>query len=209
MNFLIRDIRGLIKFIYFQRYKGFPSPGDEPYMPPEEVAFFKDKIGKAQHYVEFGSGGSTVYASSIGVRTVSVENDKFYARAVAKKLHGMTVTQIVVGMGITREWGMPLFPSARKARRYVTAPWGAERFPDLILVDGRYRVACALESARRAHAANATTVLMFDDYSTRSYYHVVEAFLGPPQIVGRAAIFHIGTQSVPPAIVEKWLEDPA
>ena len=178
-------------------------------MPPAEVARFKDEIGKARHYLEFGSGGSTVYASRMGVQTTSVENDRFYARAVASQLHGKTVSQIVAGMGITREWGMPVFPRTRNARRYVMAPWQGGHFPDFIFIDGRYRVACALESARRAHASQATAVLMFDDYAMRRFYHVVEEFLGSPQIVGRAAIFHIGSQIVPPAIVDKWLQDPA
>lgn len=209
MRSFIKDPRGLMKFLYLQRVKGFSPPGDEPFMPAAEVARFNEEIGKAKYYVEFGSGGSTVYASRMGIPTISVENDRFYARAVATKLHGSTVTQVVAGMGITREWGMPLFPSARKARRYVMAPWDAECFPDLILVDGRYRVACALESARRAHACNASAILMFDDYSMRPFYHVVEEFLGQPEIVGRAAIFHIGSQIVPSTIVAKWLEDPA
>lgn len=209
MRFNIKDIRGLARFLYLQRFKGFPPPSDEPYMPSAEVTRFKDEIGRARYYVEFGSGGSTVYASRLGVKTISVENDKFYARAVSQKLYGKTVTQVVANMGITREWGMPLFPRVCNARRYVMAPWDTECFPDFILVDGRYRVACALESARRAHACNASAILMFDDYSMRPYYHIVEEYLGSPQLVGRAAIFQIGAQIVPPAVVEKWLEDPA
>lgn len=198
-----------MKFLYLQRVKGFSPPGDEPFMPAAEVARFKEEIRKARHYVEFGSGGSTIYASRLGIQTISVENDRFFARTVATKLLGDSVTQVVTAMGITREWGMPLFPSARKAKRYVTAPWGSGRFPDFILVDGRYRVACALESARRAHACNATAVLMFDDYAMRPYYHVVEDYLGPPKLVGRAGVFQIGHQIVPTAIVLKWLDDPA
>jgi hypothetical protein len=209
MNFFVHDLRGLIKFLYLQRVKGFSPPGDEPFMPAAEVARFKEEIGRAKHYVEFGSGGSTVYASRFGNQTISVENDRFYARAVATRLNGKSVTQVVADMGITREWGMPLFPSAVKARRYVMAPWDAECFPDFILVDGRYRVACALESARRARARNATAIMMFDDYSERPFYHIVEEFLGQPEIVGRAAIFEIGTQIVPPNVVAKWLKDPA
>lgn len=203
------ELYEIAKFLYLQRIRGFSPPGEDPHMPPAEIDRFKEEIGRAQNYVEFGSGGSTVYASRMCVETISVENDRFYARAVATKLSAKTVTQIVAGMGITREWGMPMFPSARKARRYVTAPWDLARFPDFILVDGRYRVACALESARRAHACNAAAVLMFDDYSNRPFYHIVEEFLGQPEIVGRAAIFHIGSQIVPLAVVEKWLEYPA
>ncbi|MXP44614.1 hypothetical protein [Allopontixanthobacter sediminis] len=209
MHPIFKDFPGLLKFIVRQRFKGFSPPGNEPYMPPAEVKFFKENIGLALNYVEFGSGGSTVYASRLGVKTISVENDRFYAQAVAAQLHGNTVTQIVASMGITREWGMPLFPSATKAKRYVTAPWGSAPFPQFILIDGRYRVACALESARQAHNAHAKSVLMFDDYSMRPQYHMIEEYLGSPIFVGRAAVFHIGTQVVPLAMVEKSLNDPA
>lgn len=198
-----------IKFLYAQRTQALLPPDEEPHMPPAESARFRREISKAQRYMEYGSGGSTVYASRLGIPTISVENDKFYARAVATKLHGGAVTQIVADTGITVEWGMPLFPNPAKALGYVTAPWDTGRFPDFILVDGRYRVACALESARRAKASNSTAILMFDDYATRPFYHAVEQFLGQPEIVGRAAIFQLGSQKVPTAAVLKWLANPA
>lgn len=149
---------------YRQRVVGFPPPGSVPYMPPEEVEFFKAQIAQSRSYVEFGSGGSTVLASILGVPTISVESDSVYARAVASQLIGDSVTQIVSSLGLAMEWGMPAFPRVRLARRYVMAPWITSHFPEFVLVDGRYRVACALASAMRASAAGAKAVLMFDDY---------------------------------------------
>ena len=111
-------------------------------------------------------------------------------------------------MGLIGEWGMPVFPNFNKALAYVDAPWGGESFPQFILVDGRYRVACALESARRANMASAAAVLMFDDYAARPFYHEVEKHLGAPELVGRAAIFQIGSQNVEKKAVDQWLTDP-
>jgi hypothetical protein len=201
-------ISRLLQFLYIQRVKGLSPPSDEPYMPPAEVARFKYELSKARHYVEFGSGGSTVYASQQGVKTISVENDRFYARVVAKGLHQSSVKQLVVDMGITGEWGMPIFPNPRKARRYICAPWDVETFPQFILVDGRYRVACALESARRARLVGQSAVLMFDDYEVRSSYHQIEQILGVPEKCGRAAIFDIGSQQVELSVIDHWLNDP-
>ena len=198
----------LAKFIYTQRVTGFSAPGNVPFMPDEDVDLFKKEIAKANHYVEFGSGGSPVYASRLNVYTISVENDRFYADTVAKQLQGHNVRQIVRGMGIAGEWGMPVFPSARKARSYVTAPWEEDSFPQFILVDGRYRVACALESARRAHLAGASATLMLDDYTVRPFYHEIEKHLGVPQIGERAAIFRIGNQKITESDIEIWLKDP-
>ena len=122
-------------------------------MPPADIALFQGEIAKAKRYIEFGYGSSTLYASQLGIDTISVENDRFYARAVASQLCGQSVRQILSEMGITGEWGVPVFPNVEKARSYVTAPWDDKPFPQFIPVDGGYRVACALESARRAKIA--------------------------------------------------------
>jgi hypothetical protein len=145
----------------------------------------------------------------MGVPTISVESDAYYARAVASQLDGGSVTQIIASLGLAMEWGMPAFPSVKRARRYVMAPWGINRFPDFILIDGRYRVACALESARQASKTGAATVLMFDDYFGRPFYYGVEQQLGRPRQLGRAAIFEIGHQQVTEDAVARWLHDPA
>jgi hypothetical protein len=92
---------------------------------------------KAEYFVEFGSGGSTVYADTLKIKTVSVENDVYYARSVASRLKSGTVQQIVCDMGLTGEWGMPIFPTPKNAQKYVTAPWGKTAYPQFILVDGR------------------------------------------------------------------------
>jgi hypothetical protein len=197
-----------LKFIYAQRVSGLTPPGDVPFMAPSDADRFKLEVTKASRYVEFGSGGSTVFASRMGVSTISVENDRFFAREVARCLSGTSVRQEICEMGLVGEWGFPIFPSASAAKRYVSAPWDNQGFPDFVLVDGRYRVACALESARQANLVGANAVLMFDDYANRSFYHAVEKYLGSPEIVQNAAIFLIGPQQVPELHVEKWLRDP-
>lgn len=203
----IRKLIDLLKFLHLQRIKGFAPPGDLPFMDEAGIARFRQEVGQAKAYVEFGSGGSTVYVDRAGLPAVSVENDPYYARTVASRLSGGRVRQRVIPMGLTQAWGVPLFPRAARAQAYVAAPWNEQPFPDLILVDGRYRVACALESARRAFAAGVQATLMFDDYAPRAHYHAAERHLGPPELAGRMALFRIGRQAVSEADVQPWLED--
>ena len=205
----LKSLIGLARFLYVQRVRGFSPPGDEPLMDSAGVARFRSEVTRATRYVEFGSGGSTVMVDRLGIPAVSVENDRFYAKAVATRLGQGRVRQVVIPMGLTREWGFPLRPSPSAAARYVSAPWEDGVFPDLILVDGRYRIACALESARRAFAAGARPLLMFDDYVPRPHYRVVEDHLGTPELDGRAALFRLGAADVPAGVVERWLRDPA
>ena len=204
---MLQTLKGLPAFLYQQRIKGFDPPGDEPFMDPEGSERFKQELAKANNYVEFGSGGTTVQADRFRVPTLSVESDRFYARAVASRLQSQCVEQIVVDLGFTGEWGAPLISNRNKGRRYVSAPFRGGSFPDLILVDGRYRAACALESARRAHQAGATANLLFDDYGTRPHYRVVERVLGRPEMAGRVAVFNVGKRPVSQEAVQTLLGD--
>ena len=127
----------------------------------------------------------------------ALNSDCFYAKAVASKLTSARLRLLTPDLGLTGEWGTPLFSTAAKGLRYVDAPFPLSPFPDFILVDGRYRVACALECARRALEARSRATLMVDDYSYRPSYHCLEDYLDTPEIVGRAAFFVIGRRPVP------------
>lgn len=197
---MLSKLSELLVFLYAQRVKGFDPPGDEPWMDPIGAGRFKRELALATGYVEYGSGATTVLADRAGIPAVSIESDHFYARAVAKKLTG-SVDQVVLNMGITGPWGTPLRSTVSKARRYVEAPYNRGFFPDFILVDGRYRVACALHAASEASARNRSAILMVDDYADRPWYHVIEEHIDPPELVGRAAIFRLGRRSVEPDVV--------
>lgn len=200
----------LLRFLYLQRIKGFDPPAS-PHLDDETAAWLEQQLPKTGLYLEYGSGGSTVLASKLSVPTISVESDRFYAAAVRGALPKPASVQILTpNMGLTREWGMPVFFGSRKGRRYVMAPFDLldGRFPDFVFIDGRYRVAAALECARRAAQAGSSASLMLDDYEGRPHYHVLERHLGVPERIGRAALFRIGSTPVAEEIVDKHLSDP-
>src|SRR5262249_174505 len=120
---------------------------------------FSTIIARTSVYLEYGSGGSTLLASQNANLTVSVDSDKWFLDAVTKRLDRLSTTSIYqpfyVNIGFTKLWGNPVFtePTERRLkrwRRYASAPWeffqrqGIE--PDTILIDGRFRVACSLQS---------------------------------------------------------------
>ena len=189
---------------------GFEPPNG-PLLDPETLRWLTAELGRTELYLEFGCGGTTVLANSLQVHTVSVESDAFYAQAVLRALPHPRYTQIVTpNMGMTGAWGMPLFFSRLKGGRYIDAPFSvlSDNFPDLIFVDGRYRVGCALESARRAFRASRNARLLLDDYALRKEYHAVESYLGSPTRIGRSALFLVGTHDIPGDIVHKYRADP-
>jgi hypothetical protein len=206
----LEKVQDLLRFFRVQRIDGF-APPTEPRLDPVAKEWLAGELRKAGLYLEFGAGGSTLLANSLGVAAISVESDRFYAATVRSALASPGACKILTpNMGVTRQWGMPLFPTAAKGWRYVSAPFAhlQGRFPDLIVVDGRYRVACALESARRAAEASAASTLLLDDYRDRSHYHGIEDHLGAPEMIGQAARFVLGERTAPEDAIRRYLRDP-
>ena len=206
-----------LRFLYLQRVKGFTAP-EAPHFDPASLPLFTSLLQGARRYLEFGAGGSTLAAADLGVSTLSVESDRFYARAVRRRLPETSPVDILVAdIGLTKQWGAPVFqaPTAGRLarwRRYIDLPFERLKrmggpFPGLILIDGRFRRACALESARQAALANQPATLFFDDYLGRPHYRDLERQIGCPRMAGRAALFEVGPGG--PAIPESAVEQAA
>jgi hypothetical protein len=133
-------------------------------------------------YVEWGSGGSTELISWLALsgvlpkhmRAVSLESSRKwsdYLRArsnlVSRAEQQGSVSLLSVSYGAQKAYGHPVqssrtHPSTRaRAAKYVAAPFANLTQPvDVALVDGRFRVACALEVLK--HATATTRVLVHD-----------------------------------------------
>ncbi|GGG61381.1 hypothetical protein GCM10011415_04330 [Salipiger pallidus] len=182
-------------------------------MPEAEAALLRDLYGRAQVILEYGSGGSTVLASELPGRTVfSVESDRDWAQMMRgwfdqnPPADGTEVDVIWADIGETKDWGHPKDDSEwRRWPRYPLEVWGLKEFrqPDVVLVDGRFRVGCALATA---YLAERPMALLFDDYAPREHYHKVEEFLGAPQMTGRMARFEITPQPIPPGRLLRIME---
>jgi hypothetical protein len=156
-------------------------------------------IASSRIYLEYGSGGSTRIAARHVETLVTVESDKHYLRSVVRSLPSDERQRrelIHANIGLTEEWGAPVFRklTRRRAARwaaYAAIPWKRlgrlNLEPDLILVDGRFRVACVLESVRHLRKPADCTILL-DDYAPRRYYHSVETFCDVQRLEGRMAV---------------------
>jgi hypothetical protein len=71
---------------------------------------------------------------------------------------------------------------------YFEGIWTGQVTPDVVLIDGRFRVSCFLTSILRAQPG---TAIIFDDYVSREFYHVVERLISPSYHDGRQAIFKV------------------
>ncbi|MHB0920347.1 MAG: hypothetical protein ACYC22_05240 [Thiomonas delicata] len=167
-----------------------------PHMEESGRRLLEARLSESNVYLEYGAGGSTILAAKMAVRKIySVESDAFYLKKIGMKLandyHFSGFSPCFVDIGPTKEWGMPINIScASRWPAYCMAGWGemkaAQCTPDLILVDGRFRVASFLASL--IHAKEGVPIL-FDDYFDRSYSSVVERYIKPHSRAGRMAEF--------------------
>ena len=74
----------------------------------------------------------------------------------------------------------------RLFRAYTDYLWIHENKPDVVLIDGRFRVSAFLTCLKNADAG---TSIIFDDYTIREYYQVVEEFAPRVETCGRQCLF--------------------
>jgi len=172
----------------------------------EVAAYVTEAYRAADCILEYGSGGSTVLASEMPGKTIySVESDKAWAERldsyIAQSPETLSRPEVIYAdIGPTRAWGWP--ETNEHYARFPTYPLGfwcrdARQEPDLVLIDGRFRVACFLATAMMLVRP---ALVLWDDYLDRSKYHWIERIAKPARIVGRMACFEME-----PSMAEKRL----
>ncbi|MFE3837028.1 hypothetical protein [Pseudogemmobacter sonorensis] len=173
-----------------------PTP-PELTLPEAEARAWTSACARAGVVLEYGSGGSTLVAAGSGAEVWSVESDAAWAgrmrdwfardpAAAAARVHVHHAD-----IGPTREWGHPLDESAfRRWPDYALKVWDLPGFshPDLVLVDGRFRLGCFLTVAYRI---TRPVTLFFDDYLPREAYHKAADLVAPVEMIGRMARFEM------------------
>lgn len=174
---------------------------ERPHMPPSAQEFFYDQVRNCSVYLEFGSGGSTFAAARHAQVVVTVESDKRFLDAVSEKVRNVSIGEfhpLHADLGWTRAWGYPTFKNPTKKRvarwtRYPERPWVMLEqrglVPDIIVVDGRLRVACVLTCLLKL-PASSDCLIIFDDVAAGSYYgDPIQPFVRDFQMHERTASF--------------------
>jgi hypothetical protein len=177
----------------------------EPHLQAPELGCFHAALRGCKTYLEYGSGGSTLAALRMVPNVVSVENDRGFYKAVTSKASSLPIGQyfpIFVYTGPTSAWGyskvrLPTALRASLGRRYARAPWISidrnKLSPDLIFLDGRFRVACALESLLRLPDRSNCRLLLDDFEQHHGAYFPIFEFAEQIQQHGGAVIFRRAT----------------
>ena len=167
-----------------------------PTMPDAETAHLKEAYQSAQVILEYGSGGSTRIAAQMsGKYVLSVESDRNWARNLRREIAAsFPLSPVIVyhvDIGATADWGRVVDDSCwRQYHRYPNGIWGESffRHPDVVLIDGRFRVACLMATLLRIQRP---VRVLFDDYADRPKYQRAEAIVRPRRLIGRMAEFEV------------------
>ncbi len=131
-------------------------------------------------YIEFGSGGSTVLAcNTVSETVISVDSSKEWQDKVlsARPLDTTHKLQLVyVDIGPLKELGYPADDSRRDYwSDYHTKVWDhfKDQQADTYLIDGRFRIACFIQSM--IHARTDSVVLVHD-FRNRPHYTPMRDF---------------------------------
>ncbi|MBY0562971.1 MAG: hypothetical protein K2P58_02195 [Hyphomonadaceae bacterium] len=153
-------------------------------MTAAEEALYRRLVHGRARALEFGVGGSTLVAMEEQVKhLLSIETDRAWTEAALRTpalAEGVAAGRLEirhVDVGPVAKWGKPQDLSHRSDwPAYAAAPWPtyADSAPDHVLIDGRFRVACTLQTL--LHCPPATTVVIHDFWN-RPHYHEVLRFL--------------------------------
>lgn len=143
------------------------SPVDEggnpiPWVTYSFIDFIKERISKQHTVFEFGSGNSTFFYAKYAGRVVSVEHDKQWLEKINRSDKKTKNSEMI-------------YCELHRDGEYCRMPLKLGQKYDIIIVDGRDRVNCCLQSL---DALTENGVVVLDDSERESYKAGVDFLVG-------------------------------
>ena len=150
----------------------------EPWLEKNDKKLFYKYLDNINVYFEYGSGGST-YQASIrkNIKTIySVESDITWQKKLNQTIKNPNINYIYNEMDTNpNTWGNPGKNATNIQKinysNHITKLSKEEQDSiDLVLIDGRFRVACCLKCY---DIIKDNCLIAFDDFLNRPLYHIV------------------------------------
>lgn len=182
-----------IIIIFFKRiYNGTNNPNN---LFDGSDKLFKDILTRKETkiYGEYGCGKSTNWVlQNTFAKVYAVDSSLEWVKQINKsnseklKIH-------YSDCGEVGPWGTPIDYSKRaNFSDYTDYLWKQADKPNAVLVDGRFRVCCFLTSLKYADEG---THIIFDDYTNRPHYHIVEKYVPRKREDARQCLFIVPKKS--------------
>ena len=150
----------------------------ESHLSENDKKIFYKYLDKGTVYFEYGSGGST-YQASIrkNIKTIySVESDISWQKKLKQIITHPNLNYIYNNMDTKpKSWGRPGKNATNIQKinysNHITKLSKEEQDSiDIVLIDGRFRVACCLKCY---DVIKDDCLIAFDDFLNRRHYHIV------------------------------------
>lgn len=173
-------------FVNFLTEKPYP----EPWMTDCERQLFYEILSTTKVMLEFGSGGSTIYALTKGIKVFSIESSFWFICMMKKSIiirnaiKNHNLFYHYANIGTTKDYAVPLDISRgeiywKKSIEHIlsiSSPMTMQYINniDTVFIDERYRVACVLNIL--LNFKNIQNIVIHD-YTNRQQYHILDKFL--------------------------------
>lgn len=172
-------------------------------MTEAELNLLRTELLNAKSYLEFGSGNSTRMAAALQHLqriTVVESDDRFFQTEVASDpavrnaWESGRLSYHYINVGETGEWGYPVTGDRIDFwQEYHAEVFRRETDYDLVLVDGRFRIACILQTCLKC--PRKTRILVHDFFNRPAYFTVLP-FLHWLKQVDTFGLFRIDVKKV-------------
>lgn len=142
----------------------------KPHMSIAELAAFKKHISNINTYFEFGIGGSTVFVhENTNAQIVGVDSCQEWIERVNEHVDDRVELKFV-DIGPIRDWGVPKNEQNKGDWPMYSASINTiEIKPEVILVDGRFRVACLVQIVLFSVKNNIDPTILLHDCNRDHY----------------------------------------
>lgn len=195
-------------FLYhiYTKIKNYAKPNDVEVnlYESDRWELWRENLNDIQNYFEYGVGSSTLYVAKNFSCTISgVDTDKKWINEVNFKSNRRIELEHI-DLGEVGNWGTPIsYENWKIFTRYISPKKLNIVEADMVLVDGRFRVACFLNVLK---VCKSGTKVIFDDYPKRKHYHIVERFIQPKKVNAYQALFEI-PDSLDKKDINNWIEN--
>lgn len=179
-----KNLRNNIRFFLYSLETNVRLP---ILMTENERELFVKSISESKEYLEFGSGGSTfIVLRTTKANVVSIESDINWInhmrdnKTIFEEEQFCRLKFVHIDIGEISSMGMP----KDKSKIETYPKYSEEIFKildknkidkiDTILIDGRFRVACTLNTILNC---NKNTKIIIHDFFNREEYHIVLNYL--------------------------------
>jgi hypothetical protein len=151
----------------------------EPWFCNNDKIMFYKYLDKSNTYFEYGSGGSTYQASIRNniKKIYSVESDLIWYTKLKQILINQNKVNLIYNDLCTKpnNYGRPGINSTSDqcknySNQFVFLPKDVQKSVDLILIDGRFRVACCMKFI---NLISNNCFIVFDDFLNRPQYQII------------------------------------